>query len=169
MRGFHDNIWRKHYGFRYCMLYDALVVIACAAPEPFALFPIGQGQSSHPTLVIRKLAEHFTGQGLAAQIERADLRTVEYLDTLGVSFRAVRDEKNDDYVYLAKALITLRGRKYDGKHNHINRLLHQHTVEYVPITNDTALRINPPDPSGHTCYHRYRSVVQNLRTGSCTW
>ena len=136
MRGFHDNIWRKHYGFRYCMLYDALVVIACAAPEPFALFPIGLGQSSHPTLVIRKLAEHFTGQGLAAQIERADLRTVEYLDTLGVSYRAVRDEKNDDYVYLAKALITLRGCKYDGKRNHINRLLRQHTVEYVPITND---------------------------------
>lgn len=45
----------------------------------------------------------------------------------------VYDRDNSDYLYLTKDLIELRGKKYDGKRNHINRFKREHTFEYVPL------------------------------------
>ena len=129
-------VWREYYGFRYAVVEEALVVIACGASEPFALFPIGLQRSENPKLVFGVLIKYFTQRGLSPRIERADQRSLAVLKKLGIPFRSEHDEKNDDYVYLAQELGTLHGRKFDGKRNHINWLLSKHTVEYLPLTCD---------------------------------
>jgi len=46
------------------------------------------------------------------------------------------DRDNFEYVYNAQDLITLEGKKYHAKRNHINKLLKEHSFEYRRYTND---------------------------------
>lgn len=43
------------------------------------------------------------------------------------------DRDNSDYVYLAQDLINLKGKKYDGKRNHINKFKKTYAYEYVKL------------------------------------
>ena len=42
-------------------------------------------------------------------------------------------DHTSDYLYNSSDLIGLRGKKYDGKRNHINKFNRMHTYEYVPL------------------------------------
>jgi len=46
------------------------------------------------------------------------------------SFTVAEDRDNFDYVYLSKDLIDLKGRKYDGKRNHLNAFLKANSFIY---------------------------------------
>ncbi|MCX5749543.1 MAG: phosphatidylglycerol lysyltransferase domain-containing protein [Candidatus Saganbacteria bacterium] len=46
------------------------------------------------------------------------------------AFKAEEDRDNFDYIYLAKDLMELKGKKYDGKRNHINSFLKSGSFEY---------------------------------------
>ena len=46
------------------------------------------------------------------------------------------DRDNFEYVYNAQDLITLTGKKYHAKRNHINKLLKEHSFEYRRYTSD---------------------------------
>jgi uncharacterized protein len=48
----------------------------------------------------------------------------------------LEDRDNYDYVYSTKDLIELKGRKYHGKKNHINKFISQYDYMYKPITKD---------------------------------
>jgi hypothetical protein len=41
-----------------------------------------------------------------------------------------------DYIYLRKDLLTLKGKKYQPKRNHINKFNKNHTFTYLPITQE---------------------------------
>ncbi|MDD5016647.1 MAG: phosphatidylglycerol lysyltransferase domain-containing protein [Eubacteriales bacterium] len=45
-------------------------------------------------------------------------------------YEFIPDRSNFEYVYLAKDLCELAGKKYHAKRNHINRLISAHSVEY---------------------------------------
>ena len=46
------------------------------------------------------------------------LDDADYLDSIN---QIIFSEKYDDYLYLAEDLVTLRGRRYNGQRNHINK------------------------------------------------
>lgn len=129
-------VWRKHYGYRWAEVQDTLVIVACDADEPFALFPLGSEYSSYSFEVLNELKEFFARQGRPLKIERADNEAVDELKTSGVSFIAENDPDNDDYVYCTEDILNLRGRRYDGKRNHLNRLFKEYTVEYEPVSSN---------------------------------
>ena len=54
----------------------------------------------------------------------------------GGCFEVEDDRDNYDYIYLTKDLIELRGKKYDGKRNHINHFLKTGTFEYETLRSD---------------------------------
>ena len=55
-----------------------------------------------------------------------------FKEALGQSelYEIVEDRDNFDYIYLSKDLAELKGRKYDGKRNHINAFLKSHSYVY---------------------------------------
>ena len=60
-----------------------------------------------------------------------------YLERLKQAFPSMvyeDDRDNADYVYLASDLIGLRGRKYDGKRNHIKKFKEKYTYEYSDMS-----------------------------------
>ena len=57
----------------------------------------------------------------------------------GDVFQVEYDRDVADYVYLSERLISLSGKKYHGKRNHINRFKENHEWTYEPITDDNAL------------------------------
>ncbi|MDO5111495.1 MAG: phosphatidylglycerol lysyltransferase domain-containing protein [Clostridia bacterium] len=57
-----------------------------------------------------------------------------YFEAAGYTLTA--DRNNADYVYSAQSLITLKGKAYHGKRNHINRFLESYTFAYEPLTPD---------------------------------
>ncbi|MBC8530602.1 DUF2156 domain-containing protein [Gehongia tenuis] len=46
------------------------------------------------------------------------------------------DRDNFDYVYRWEDLAELKGKKYHGKRNHINKFLQEYSYEYLPLTAD---------------------------------
>ncbi|MCE5299666.1 MAG: phosphatidylglycerol lysyltransferase domain-containing protein [Spirochaetia bacterium] len=50
------------------------------------------------------------------------------------SLEYAEDTDNADYVYAASDLISLAGRKYDGKRNHLNRFMENYSHTFEPIT-----------------------------------
>src|ERR1035437_1594257 len=49
---------------------------------------------------------------------------------------AVEDRDNADYVYSSKDLISLSGRKFDGKRNHLKNFYRNNDFEFVPVAQE---------------------------------
>ena len=107
--------WRDHYGISYHLDKDCLVLKYenMGERESFS-FPI----ASDPKSVINKLFE------LTADKLCLSCLTEEQLEDVKKSFKlleVIYSEDFDDYVYSAEDIITLKGRKYNGQRNHINK------------------------------------------------
>lgn len=131
-------MWRHLYGFRYAIDEGHIVVVSVPKKGlPFAFIPLGSLDiNSFESLTI-KLIEYFDSKGFEFMYKRIEEDKVELIKgfkTLKFTFEEDRD--NSDYVYLSSDLINLKGKKYDGKRNHINKFLKSYSHEYVEITLD---------------------------------
>lgn len=98
---------------------------------PFFLEPIG-GADRHGAIMM--CLEH------AGKLSRVSLETALNLRDLPLKIYEVPD--HFDYVYSTKDLAELRGRKYDGKRNHIKRMTrHLGEYEYFPLSKKDAPEI----------------------------
>ena len=52
------------------------------------------------------------------------------------SFKFVPDREWFEYIYDAQDLITLKGKKFQSKRNHVNKFKRTYTFEYLPITRE---------------------------------
>lgn len=131
-------VWRERYSFRYTILHDCLIICAMAPKNPFILFPIGYEECGPDKLrlCVDELKMFFSSLGSPLEIRRASGNALKTLAEAGISHHAERDEANDDYIYRTEDLATLRGKKYDGKRNHIRRLAADHATEYRAVTQD---------------------------------
>ncbi|MCX8129280.1 MAG: phosphatidylglycerol lysyltransferase domain-containing protein [Clostridia bacterium] len=132
-------MWRNFYKFRYAEINGLLCVIA--VPEgknPFCFVPFGKPEKAVFTEVFLKLKTYFQINGWKLRFERMDeIQSGYFREYLGFTDEyIVKDTDNSDYVYFAENLINLRGKKFDGKRNHINKFKKMYNYEYVMLSSE---------------------------------
>ena len=86
--------------------------------------------------LIRIAEEYFERLGLRPRFVAIAPQLAELFRKYCPQYELREDRDNFDYVYLAQDLLTLRGKKYHSKRNHINQFRIVNEFEYVPITPD---------------------------------
>ena len=117
--------WRTAYAFEVSRLGQWIIVRAHAPSGVYFLDPIGSGDKREA--IARVLDE------TKAMFRRVPESTKARCGTdprIAVS----PDRNNADYLYLTADLISLRGKKYDGKRNLIKRFKSSYPFEYVRLT-----------------------------------
>jgi len=126
-------IWRSHYGLRWSMYKDWLMVICKTDTDGFyAWQPIGPPSRLLVTRMILDWLREEKREKKPA-IERADQRLVSEIEgDSEILIEPTRDQF--DYVYRSRDLIELAGRKYHSKRNHINRFLQSYSFTYAALS-----------------------------------
>lgn len=131
-------MWRKFYRFRYSIISGLLCIIA--EPQkttPFALIPIGKIERENFTAALKEIEAHFAEKNWPLVFRRVTGRELEFFSEFSHGeFVSELDRDNSDYIYNSTDLINLKGKKYDGKRNHINKFNKNHTFEYVVYSKD---------------------------------
>lgn len=132
-------MWRKYYKLRYTEVDGLLCIIS--VPDnglPYALKPVGEVTGGNFEKAISGLKKYFLENGWRLVFKKvAEDELVYFKDFVSSDESIVFDRDNSDYVYLTEDLISLRGKKFHGKKNHINRFKRQYDFEYVRL--DTGL------------------------------
>lgn len=126
-------LWRKARKIAYAIVCDCLLIQTTYVGEkPFYFFPIGAGDK-------RRVVELLLEQDSALEFHSLELAWVEFLREhfTGIfDFELNRDRS--DYVYDVQELISLSGRKYHKKKNHLNKFLQtypQFVFERISVEN----------------------------------
>lgn len=127
--------WRYYYKFRYAIISDLLCIISVPGNgEPFAMMPIGEVNEDKFAAALEGLKEYFGKKGWKLVFRKiTEDELVFFRGRIPSETSVVYDRDNSDYLYNTVDLIGLRGKKYDGKRNHINRFKKLHTYEYVSL------------------------------------
>jgi len=139
-------MWRELYKFRYIEIEDLLCIIATPADsQPYALMPIGNVNSINFGKVLFSLKNYFAENGWKLQFRKITESELGYFKNYVSSDEDIRlDRDNSDYLYLTEELITLKGKKFHAKKNHINKFKKTYQYEYVTLDSgliDECLRI----------------------------
>lgn len=139
-------MWRDLYKFRYTEVDGLLCIVAVPEKgEPFSFMPVGRVEKSTFARVLDHLKKYFTANNWQLVFKRVPERELHYFtECKELTAEFVLDADNSDYIYLTTDLIELKGKKFDGKRNHINRFNRQYSYEYVVMDEshiDEALRI----------------------------
>ncbi|MFA5157141.1 MAG: phosphatidylglycerol lysyltransferase domain-containing protein [Candidatus Omnitrophota bacterium] len=116
--------WRNAYKFSVSLLDGMLIVCSGAEETKRFLNPIGKGN-------IKSAIEKVMGDGAGVFI-RLPEQTKSLFDN-DSRFVAEPDPDNADYLYNSLDLISLAGRKYDGKRNLIKKFRAQNVYEYIRL------------------------------------
>lgn len=103
-----------------------MIIMRPEGAPPYALPPVGSGDKKR---ALETLCSHLGQLTQDVKICRVGENFVkEHVDP--ARYSSVPDPDNSDYVYSARDLIELSGRKYHRKKNLLNRFLKHHTFEY---------------------------------------
>jgi hypothetical protein len=127
--------WRYFYRFRFAIIADLLCVISVPCRnEPFAMMPVGNVREDNFAAAFIALKEYFTERGWKLKFKKVTKEELSFFKGFIASEDSiVHDRDNCDYLYNTVDLVGLKGKKYDGKRNHINKFKKQHTYEYIPL------------------------------------
>ena len=127
-------IWNHHYNFQYAELNEALLLMARYKDRPWSLFPPIGGGDAYQTA--RQGFSWMKDRGLDPVMERVPwwMAKNHFEDRDDMEIEIDRDQS--DYVYLASDLIGLRGRKFHGKRNHINKFSQLYNGKYRRINRE---------------------------------
>ena len=117
--------WRNSYTFEVSLFEQALLVRSLQDASIRYFPPIG---ASDPAAVIRQVLTRSPG---------VFVRVPEVMAAFFINdtdFHVTEDPDNFDYVYLREDLVSLPGRKYDGKRNLIKNCMVGQAVVYEQIT-----------------------------------
>lgn len=132
-------IWRSIYQTKVCRYKDFLLIRSTPAGvhAPHYIFPAGRGSDAEVKEVLelyladaRSLGAPFYLTSLAAEQKTQ----MERLFPNRFEFTSVRN--SFDYIYLAQDLITLRGKRFQPKRNHIARFKELSGWKYEAVTPD---------------------------------
>lgn len=104
-------IWRNFDHYKLTIINGNLC-IHCAPPNESAFYfaPVGKNKIKETIAIC--------------------LESAPRLSRVPEGFGGVCDPRNYDYVYLSKELIELKGKKFDGKRNHIKKFRKKYKYEY---------------------------------------
>ena len=131
-------MWRHRYFPRWSVQDDCLLILMQPPEEsPFALPPVGRGNKSKAVDTLFSVLRELSDKPMVC---RADKDFVDSSVDLG-RLQALEDRENHDYVYLAKNLIELSGKKYHRKKNHVNQFVKNYSFEYRTLDPDLTTRV----------------------------
>ncbi len=128
-------IWRNYYGIKWSVYKECLLFICDDEKRgKCAWQPVGPGPREEAG---RALLEWLRDEKTPAapymiRVGGSFIREVEG----GGRFEYTADRDNCDYVYRTEDLISLYGKKYHSKRNHINKFLRSNTYKYLPMNAD---------------------------------
>ncbi len=126
-------IWRHLYRFRACSLDGALCIKGVDRSGVEFLMIVAKDTGAYVDTV-QRISDRYRRESGTVRLFRVEERFVEPLKRTFPAMTTEDDRDNSDYVYLSSDLIDLKGRKYDGKRNHIKRFRERYTYDYAPIT-----------------------------------
>jgi hypothetical protein len=129
-------MWRRMINYRYTWVggFACIIAIPYKYP-PYAYTPIGDMSDSRGFRhAVGAVYDYFLYRGWTPRF-RCVTDDITPLITGAVKIsKSVLDRDFSDYVYLADSLISLKGKKYDGKRNHINKFKKMYEYEYEKMT-----------------------------------
>jgi hypothetical protein len=126
--------WQNSYSTTYAIENDFLFIHFEMHDHPSYLFPIGKGD-------LKKAVERLEADAQEREIPfRIFAVTQEMFDlieeTMPGAFIYTKDRNWSEYIYFSEDLISLVGKKYQPKRNHINKFKRTYSWEYLPITQE---------------------------------
>lgn len=127
--------WRYFYRFKYSEINGLLCIIAIPCKgEPYALIPLGELSQDIFDTTYNTIQEYFKVKGwrpLFRKVSKSEL--VYFKKYINSEEDIIYDLDNSDYLYSTNDLISLKGKKYDGKRNHLNKFKKNNEYSYVPL------------------------------------
>ncbi|WP_019554906.1 DUF2156 domain-containing protein [Propionispira raffinosivorans] len=132
-------MWRSAYNIMWTIQDDVLYMKAEWDGKEFALQPFGPADKMQ--LAIKNWLDYFARTGGDFSMYGIEKKMAdEFIAYDEAAFNIEADRDNFDYVYSSEDLITLAGRKYHSKKNHLNSFRKTYpNAEYMPITEDIML------------------------------
>lgn len=124
-------IWRHKYQIRLSRRGSLLCLLADRGKESFYLPPVGAGDVAG---CCRDMLSHLQSMGAAPKVARVPEEVIRSVDWDREGLKAEPDRDQSDYVYLVEELVSLKGRKYHRKRNHITQFKSKYSSRYVPIS-----------------------------------
>ena len=127
-------IWRQHYQLLWGLADDCLVFLSDSPQDPWFFPPVGPAPRAD---LCRQLLTWLKEERGAPdpRLERGDRHVWEEVAaSRGFIGEPLRD--HFDYVYATTELISLAGRKYHQKRNHLNSFQRDHRHTYAPLTSE---------------------------------
>jgi hypothetical protein len=159
-------MWRNYYKFRYAQVDNMLVLIS--VPEegvPFSYAPFGEVNNKGFKDVVMMIKEYFKKNNWKMIFGRVPESMLSfYREAFGEQARIELDEANSDYVYSANDLISLSGKKYDGKRNHIHKFKKLYEFEFEKVNHSNiaeCIRIMDEWCEERKCQHQHTSYCEN--------
>jgi hypothetical protein len=129
-------MWQCSYGLLVSYVESLDYWILMAKPQhpkwrPFFLPPIGDWNNLDALKeVYRIMKETAVADHFEFQLRRSPQQLTAAIQQLDPQLSAKLEKNTSDYLYAAKDLIDLAGRKYHSKRNHLNKFLRQYNWEY---------------------------------------
>ena len=117
-------IWAKYYHTQYCENDGFLYVMFAMEDGVSFLPPIGDGDISKAVGEIIRYCENIKCEPVIGCIPEPIKKRIE--EAMPGVFNFEMLESNRDYIYDAKSLIELSGKKFHKKKNHVNRFLKEY-------------------------------------------
>ncbi len=160
-------MWRNSYKFRFGVAGELLCLISVPDnAEPFAFVPIGEYTEEGFIQAFGYIKEYFGAKGWRLLFKRVTEDEVDiFKKFIGDVADITLDRDSSDYVYLTDDLISLAGKKYHGKKNHLNSFKKQYEYEYVRLREDLldeCTRINEEWCARRSCEHHKGLYCEKL-------
>ncbi len=160
-------MWRNFYKTRYAEVNGFLCIVSAPDDgEPFAFMPIGQREGEGFVETVKALQSYFERRCWVLKFKRVVESELECFKDLTAKGEDVDFEMdNSDYVYMTSELTGLKGKKYDGKRNHINKFKKLYEYEYVVLEEkyiDECMRIMEEWCLEKKCAHGNNGYCEKL-------
>lgn len=128
-------LWNNLYPVRWGVT-DGMLVQLYAVEKPTFFFPVGDGDLKAALEAMMAYSEE---QGFPFRMSLSREMEAQLERVMPGVFAIEYERDFADYVYRSEDLITLKGKKYHGKRNHINSFKEQYDWSYEPITDDNTM------------------------------
>lgn len=127
--------WKHAYATTFAVEGDFLYIrFQPAANLQGYLFPVGTGDLK---AAIERLKQDANERSTEFRLYAITQKMFDLLEeALPGQFRYAKNRNWYEYIYASEDLITLVGKKYQAKRNHINRFKRTYEWEYLPITRE---------------------------------
>ena len=115
-------MWREPFDIKLTVEHDCLYFIAAWEGKPMAIQPISLSDEPEAlATAVDNLAAYFRAHNLPLNFAGLEKKFADFLrERFPGRFDITADRDNFDYVYESASLISLAGRKYHSKKNHLN-------------------------------------------------